>query len=293
LIACELWRLLVNIGAHREILSTLRLQPFEAITQNNPRLALKFVVPGYLAQSFTVRERASCFLHHYRHLHAALPESVLRKILQEDVTLQSFSKGVHSFSFTLSLPEPCFDQEGELSLNLQVDGKKVFNLSFTIVPGRVLKSEVAEALLISRLQGTPGCNSQIKLARKELKDYSPRGLLLAALQGIADALGIREIAAVNASNQKSYTKGCPAILKNGYDLFFTKAGMVETSVGFYSSPVPIQGRPLASFKGRARARAKKRRAIRQQIRLACADSISEITGRASNSVSKSVCLAPV
>lgn len=276
LIACELWQLFVNINARHEILRLLKLRPFDEIARKNPRLALKYVVPGYLARSLKVTQRVSCFLHHYRRIYAALPEGFLRQMLEAEVSLHHFSNDFSSFSFTLGSPEPCFDQEGELALNLQVNGKKVFNLSFTIVPGWVLNLGAPEALLISRLQGRPGCNSEIRLARRAFNDYSPRSLLLAALQGIADALGVHQIAAVTAGNQKSYIKGNPAAFQNGYDGFFTRAGMMRTSCGFYSSSVPIEGKALALFKGRARSRANQRRAVRQQIRFACANCLSEM-----------------
>ena len=105
---------------------------------------------------------------------------------------------------------------------------------------------------VIRCLGTKNCNAQIKLARKVLCDYSPRAMLIAALQGIADAFGIGEIEAVCATRQRSYTEECSAIFKKGCDDFFTKLGMVKTVTGFYSSPIPIKGKPLASFNGRAR-----------------------------------------
>ena len=292
LIAHELWGLLNNIGAHREILATLRLKPFDQIVRNDPGLALKYVVPGYLARGFTVRERVSCLLHRYRRLYASLPEHVLRQVLQKEVILHEIVEDGSRFTFALGFPEPHNDKEGELSLNLQVDGKTIFNLSFTIVPGWVLKSAASEALLISRLQGKPGCNSQIRLARRALNDYSPRSLLLAALQGIADSLGISEIEAVTATNQKSYVRGFPTLFENGYDRFFSAAGMVKTSVGFYSASIPIEGRPLESFKGRARLRAKKRRARRQQIRSGCALFLGEKVCRTGGSDSGASPLGP-
>jgi hypothetical protein len=232
-------------------------------------------------------------LHHYKRIHAALPESVLGQVLQGSITLYEIAKGGNRFAFTVGLPERIVNKEGELSLDLRVDGKEIFNLCFTIVPGWVLRSEAPEALLISRLQGKPGCNSQIKLARKALNDYSPRNLLLAALQGIADGLGVGEMEAVNATNQKSYIKGCAATFKNGYDSFFTNAGLVKTAAGFYSSPIPIESKPLALFKGRAKLRARKRWANRQQIRSACADFLLNITGRATDSACGTICLAAV
>src|ERR1035441_10718261 len=74
----ESWRLLTNIGVEREIRALLKLRPFDEIIQDNPRLALKFVIPNYLARCFTIDERASCFLHHYRRIHAELSDCVLR-----------------------------------------------------------------------------------------------------------------------------------------------------------------------------------------------------------------------
>lgn len=285
----EVWWLLTNIGTQREILRLLRLRPFAGIVQVNPELPFKYLIPDYLVRGLTVTERASCFLHHYKRMHSALPEEVLRKIMEGEVILYKIAKDGNSFAMTIGMSRYPFEKEGELSLYLQVDGKKVFNLSFNIVPGWVVKSEAPEALLISQLQGIPGCNSQIRLARRALNDYSPRTLLLAALQGIADAIGIGEIVAVCAMRQRSYENGCPSILKSGYDDFFVQLGMVKTVDGFYSSPIPIQGKPLASFKPRARSRARKRRANRQQIRLACADFLIKITDPAASPASGSIC----
>jgi uncharacterized protein VirK/YbjX len=268
-IACEFWRLLTNISTQREILSLLSLTPFDEIARKTPALAFKYVVPDYLARGFTVKERASCFLHHYKRMHAVLSENALRQILQGNVSLHEISNGVNDFTLTMGLSEPVGRLEGELSVDLRVDGKRIFNLSFTIVPGWVVKSEAEEILLITRLQGTLGCHSQIRLARKAFHEFSPKKLLLAVLQGIAEVFGIRELVAVCGTNQRGYEKEYAATLKRSYDDFFAHLGMVKTASGFYSSRIPIEGKPLASIKGRNRSRARKSRAMRRQIHLAC------------------------
>lgn len=281
-IAGEFWRYLINIGMRREVLRLLTLRPYAKIVQNNPRFAFKYLAPNYLARGFTIKERASCFLHHYRRMYAALPENVLNQILQGAVTLHEIAEGGNRFTLSISSPELIGDREGELSLDMQVDGRKVFNLSFTIVPGWVVKSDVAEILLITRLQGTSRCRPQIRLARKAFHEFFPGKLLLAALQSIADTFGIGELDAVCATKQRAYSKEYSAILKGDYDDFYAKVGMVKTAAGFYSSPVPIEDRPLASFKGRNRSRARKRRAIRQQIQSACAAFLLGATDRAAH-----------
>jgi uncharacterized protein VirK/YbjX len=221
-------------------------------------------------------------------MHAALPESVLRQILQGDVTFYEISNGGNCFALTIGSAKAPFDKEGELSLCLKVDERNVFDMSFTIVPGWVLRSAAAEILLITRLQGTSGCSPQIKHVRKCLHEYSPRKLLLAALQGIADAFGIAELEAVCATNQSSYGKRGAVISKRSYDDFFTQLGMTTTTTGFYSCPIPIEDRPLASFKGRNRSQARRRRAMRQQIQSACAAVLLGAVDRASDSSSGAV-----
>ena len=281
--AGEFWRFLFNIGRHREILRLLKLPPFDEIAQNNPGFAFKYVVPIYLTRGFTAAERVSCFLYHYRRMHATLPENVLRQILQGDVTLHEISNGVNRFALTMGLPGQRGHLEGELSLDLRANGKRVFNLSFTIVPGWVVKSYVAEILLITRLQGTLGSRPEIRLVRKVFHEFFPGKLLLAALQGIAAAFGIGELDAVCATNQPYYVKKYASNFQSAYDDFFAELGMVKTAAGFYSSSIPIEGRPLASFKGRNRSRARKRRAMRQQIQSACAAFLLEAADRAAHS----------
>ena len=177
-------------------------------------------------------------------MHATLPEDVLRQVLQREVSLHEIVEDGDRFVFALGLPEPHHDdKEGELSLNLQVNGKTIFNLSFTIVPGWVLKSEAPEALLIiAASRHDRGAIPRIRLARRALNDYSPRRLLLAALQGIADALGVDEIAAVSAQIRSRIQRNSLTIFENGYDRFFTKAGMLKLHMASILGPIPIDGK---------------------------------------------------
>ncbi len=281
----ETWLVLVNIGTHRKILQLLKLKPFDEIARGNPRFAFKYVTPNYLARGFTVRERVSCFLHHYRRLHETFPEGGLRQILLKDLRIHEISNGANCFAITIGLPDANSRLEGELSLNLLINGKIIFGLSFTVVPGWVVRSDVAEILLVTRLQGAPGCTAEIKSACRAVYYYSPRDVLLATLGGIAETLAITRIEAIAAKMQRAYTEDRSEIFTNSYDNFFTEAGMSKTSTGFYSSPVPIEGRPLESYKGSAKWRAKKRRLMVQHIRLSCSQSLLGAADSSSRDVS--------
>ncbi len=266
-----LWRGLTHLRTYREVLRLiLGVSPFQEILQNNPRFAYKYLTDDYLARGFSVSESAASFMHHYRRLHALLPDSLLRQILQEEVTLYVIPERGDRFALTLGLSRP-YDNEGEVTLRLRVDGEIVFVLSFTIVPGWVVESQAAETCLITRLQGIKGCFRQIGDATRAMHDVAPARLLLAALQGVADAFGIGTVAAVPAERQTSYTMDCALAFKEAYDDLFTELGLTKSKTGFFSSALPIEQKPLTSIKRGHRVRAKKKRAFKQQVQLACAD----------------------
>jgi uncharacterized protein VirK/YbjX len=262
------WGALTNIGMRREILQLLDFPPYAELAQRSSRFVLKFLARDFLVRGLTVAERASCFVHHYRRLRAVLPERLLRQTLQHDTILCEIGEGSNHFTLTMGLPK-ALDKEGEMSINLLVDGETVFVLSFAIVPGCVVKSEAADVLLISHLQGIKGAYSQIHLATKTLHDVAPGAILLAAVQGIAIAWGIGQLAGVCATRQTCYTEDLDAIFKSNYDEFFTELGMVRHPDGFFLSPVPMKNKPLKYIKQGHKLRTKEKRAFKLQIQFAC------------------------
>jgi hypothetical protein len=276
-----LWRGLTHLGTHRKVLRFLfKLPPLAEFVFSNPTFAIKYLAPRYLARGLTVAERASCFQYHYRRLYAALPDQLLRRTLKEDLTIHEIPEGVNLFALTMGLSRP-YGEEGELSLHLCVNSEIAFILSFTIVPGSVVQSQAGEILLISRLQGVKGAYPQISAATKALHDVAPAALLFAALQGIADAFGIGEIAAVSVARQSSYHRDYAAFFQEAYDDFFAEVGMSKGATGFYHAPVPLQGKPLAFIKHGHKLRTKEKRAFKQEIKLVCADFFEEFAPAAS------------
>jgi uncharacterized protein VirK/YbjX len=214
-------------------------------------------------------------------LYAALPDQLLRRTLREDLTIHEIPEGANRFTLTMGLSRP-YGEEGELSLHLRVNGEIAFILSFTIVPGWVVQSQAAEILLITRLQGVKGAYPPISLATRALHDVAPAALLLAALQGVAVAFGIGEIAGVSAARQSSYHRDYATFFKEAYDDFFTEVGMSKGATGFYHSSVPIQGKPLALIKQGHKLRTREKRAFKQEIKLACADFFKKFAPAASH-----------
>jgi len=137
-----------------------------------------------------------------------------------------------------------------------------------------VNSEASEVLLISRLQGMKGSYREIHLATRALHNVAPDAVLLAALQGIADAFGIREIAAVTAARQGSGTKDSLAAFKQAYDDFFTGSESLKPPQAFSLLQFSRAKAPRKHQKGH-RIRTKEKRAFKQRIQSACAAFFAE------------------
>jgi uncharacterized protein VirK/YbjX len=269
------WNTLTGINTHRKILQLIKLPPYAEAALNDPRFAFKYLTLDYLGHGFSLSERAACFVHHYRRLYALLPDVCLRRVLQGNITLYEVSEDDHRFAITMGLSTPQ-DNEGEMSLNLIVDGGLVFILGFTIVPGWVAGLKTPEILLITRLQGLRGVYRQISLATKLMHDVAPGALLLAALQGVASAFGIDEMAGINAARQRAAESEQWAIsIEKSYDAFYLELGMTKTPAGFFFSPIPMKEKPLSLIKHGHKIRTKDKRAFKQDVRLACAEFLKE------------------
>lgn len=257
---------LLSIQTHRSVRRLLKLPAFIDTVENNPKFAIKYLTRQYLAQGLTIAERAACFLHHYERLQTLLPDRPLRQVLHWDVPLHEIHDDQKCFTLSMGRSRPCY-KEGELSLHLKIDGEIFFTLGFTIVPGWVVRTHAAEVLLISRLQGTYGCYpDQMKLATKAMQGIRPRTALLCALEGIAEACDIREVAGVSAVRHTSHCAVCEPSLLKAYDDFFAELGFVRNAAGFFIVPVPREEIPLEQISPGNRARARKNRAFKQQIR---------------------------
>jgi len=243
-----IWRGFTHARTHREVLRyLLRLPPYAELVFSSQSFAFKYLIKNYLAQGFSVAECVACFLYHYQRLQAALPDSLLRRILKENVTIHEIHEDSNRFILTMGKSKPII-KEGELSLHLRVEGKVVFILSFTIVPGWVVNSQAAEILLVSRIQGVKGAFARISLATKTLHDVAPDALLFAALQGVANAFGIGEIVSVSSTKQSSYIQDEDADFKEAYDGFFAGLDIPKDEAGFFHIPLPFQEKPLVFIK---------------------------------------------
>jgi uncharacterized protein VirK/YbjX len=275
-----LWRMSTNMRMQFKVLRLLQVRVIASFVCSNPRFLFKYLPPRYLARDLPAPTRTACFLHHYRTLHRGLSDGLLRQILQGDVALFQMREGEHLFEITMGRSRHVahtrhVDHEGELSLNLLVDGDHVFILSFTIVPGWVVESGSPEVLMITRIQGGLDVFQKILLVSKAMGGVPPEMLLLAVLQGVGEAFGIRQMAGVSAVRHLCYCQEDDAIFKRAYDEFFTRIGAARNPAGYFVASFPLAEKPMSEVKRGQKTRARARRALKMRMAIDAFETLRE------------------
>ena len=90
-------------------------------------------------------------------------------------------------------------------------------------------------------------------------------LLMAALQGIAEAEGLSQIVGVCASNHPSHNAEKAESLDQAYDQFFAALGAEAPSDGFFRLAVPLRQKPLSEIGRHHRGRTKVKRQMKQTV----------------------------
>ena len=258
------WGVATTLPYELELHRLMKDRSFAKLLCSEPRFRFKFLIRDYLVRKFTTSERTACFLHHYKRLQSGMPAELLLRILHEEVVLFDAQRDDVHLAISLCYSRP-FEKEGELSLNLHVDGDVVFVLSFTIAPGWVVQSEAKEVLLISRLQGTNGYFSKIRSATKAMHDVGPVALLLATLDGFGRAFNISQIAGVSALRQSTYSEAMAVSYRRSYDDCFSGLNITCNPAGFFVSPLPLEDKPMSEIKKGHKIRTREKRKLKSKI----------------------------
>ena len=251
-LARKVWIVVTNLPTQLQMLQVLSRPGFEEFFQRFPSVAYKHTEENDLARSFTSAERARAHLHHYSFLQSRFSPSSLCQVLNREIRLFEISEQGHAFAIDLAAALEG-DYEGELRMNFLADGADIFILSFTFVSGSVVGSSAQDAILISCNQGTQGAQATIGMATRALLGVCPQALLVSALEGIAEAIGITEIVCVSVANQATDFSEVHSTFAQKYDEFFDSWGATFASPGFYTLPVPFPQKPLQEIKQIGRA----------------------------------------
>lgn len=263
------WSFLSTLRSQMDLFRIFSLPAFKRIVLLDPIFPLRHLSREFLFPGLSAKERTASILHHYRLLTSRMSTHFLRQFGNSGVSVLEHRQDGKHFVVSLGLPAGNALMEGESVLQLLVDGLPVYVLQFTIVPGWLLNAEQQDVIFVQRLQGVKGCFEQVRAATRAFSDVAPRLLLITALQGIAAAWGIHEMACISAESQicskRTKAEGSAALFRDAYDDFFVELGARRVSKDFFSLLLPIEEKPIQLVGNGHKARTRRRRAFRHEI----------------------------
>ena len=263
-------RIVADLPQQISAFQLLRIGALARFVYSNPKFLFKHLPPKYLIRDLPAPTRTACFVHHYQRLSAVLSERLFEQILVEDVALFHLCQDDHRFEICMGRARQVansrhVDHEGELSLNLLVDGAHVFVLFVHHRPGVGGGIQAAEVLVVTRIQGSLGVFPQISLLSKAMHGIPPEMLLMTALQGVGEAFGIRAMAGVSAERHLCYEEEDDAIFKRSYDELFMKIGAIKNEAGYFEATFPLPEKALSEVKRGQKTRTRTRRAFKLEV----------------------------
>lgn len=213
--------------------------------------------PAYLVHGLSLRQRFEAALYHYRHEAQTFDAALLEQVYSpEGFVLWAAEVDGHQFSIRLGLAGE-ESLEGDLSMRLIADGRGIGTMNFVWADGAMFGAASGPTVFISRCQTHTW--PEITVFRACFKQNSPPYFCLAALSGIAQACGVRELFAVHHSAQISYEPKYASNFRNSYDEFWEKFNATRATPQAFRLALPLQLRDLSELKSKHRSRAEGRR----------------------------------
>jgi uncharacterized protein VirK/YbjX len=239
--------------------------PMRPLFRVEPRLMFKFL-QDYLTADLSRSERAAMLIHHYAFLNERVDPIFFEEIVDHRLDLWELKTGDNAYRICLLFPRTPHT-EGDLTLIFEADGCDIYNLSFTFGPGAIAGLDVADAMYIARVQGKGRGLDRIREATRDCVDVSPAALLLAAAEGIAQALDLDTMVGIGAVSQVM-TKGNRKLenLVKAYDEFWTAAGGTRLDRHMYRLAVPSSGKPILAVKRDHRSRTHRKRRFKRSVK---------------------------
>lgn len=224
---------------------------------------------NYLAKGLSLRQRVRCVLTHYRFEDATFDAAYKRAVYRDGgLVLWQHDTNGGQVAVRLGMAQR-LNAEGDLTLSLLADGKCVHRLSFSWVDERFAGTAglggPGMLPFIARNQGPrAGAADAVDAFRRAFPHNSPlvttpAFFCFAALQGIAQALGMDQVVAVKSAWHCAYAPGAATHFANAYDGFWRILGGNEMPGRAWHIALPFHARPLADMASKHRKRAALRR----------------------------------
>ncbi|MFL6676152.1 MAG: DUF535 family protein [Massilia sp.] len=220
----------------------------------------------YLAKNLSLRERVECILAHYRFEEASFSPTYKLKVYRSG-GLMLWSKLVGETHCALHLVlADRYAAEGDLSITLTVNGEVLHSIDFSWVCGKFAGSKAAMLPFVSANQGRWRRDHHVHDKFNATFPLSaPNFFCYAAMQGLAQAIGVTEVIGVSSELQVCYSSDDVKHFHNAYEAFWEAVGGVALAPRGYRLPVPQPMKPLSEVAAKHRKRSALRRAALKEI----------------------------
>ncbi|GLS17839.1 hypothetical protein GCM10007874_08540 [Labrys miyagiensis] len=259
---------------HRRVAKALSKPVFRNILKRQPQLTIKYLHYRHLVRGISTDERAATMIHHYDFLGAKFASAFVATVLDKEACLWDYPTEAGRHRVVLKFSDPT-DNEGELTFEYQFEGVLIYLLSFSFAPGSLAGLPAETVVLLTRLQGTKSDFELLRTAMKSLRGLSAPAVLIAALHGLADGLGLVTILGVSAEAQVCYYDGQPSVFVAAYDDFFTSLGGSKLTSKFYALALPLVEKPIDEVKSNNRSRTRAQRDLKKSIAGSVQDAIMQ------------------
>lgn len=215
---------------------------------------------NHLAKGLSLRERVQRVVVHYGFEQDSFDAAYKQAVYRGD-GLPLWRHEANGRVFEIRLTMACrLNAEGDLTLIALVDGKCLHRLSFSWVDGKFAGVDLPILPFAARNQGYREDGSDALDAFEQAFPHnSPSFFCFAALNGIAQALGMNRIVGVKSTCQSAYEPAAQKHFANAYDGFWQTLGGVSMPGRTYEIALPLQLRPLSETPAKHRKRAATRR----------------------------------
>ena len=219
----------------------------------------------YLAQGLSLRQRVRCVATHYQFEESRF-DAAHRRAVYRDGGLVLWRHQTDDKCFAIKLEmAPRLNAEGDLTIMLQAGVTCLHRLSFSWVDGRFAGLDAPSAVcpFVARNQGRRASSANSADAfdafERAFPNNSPSFFCFAALQGIAQALGMDRVVAVKAACQCAGGSKHDGHFANAYDGFWKTLGGVSMTGRAWRIDLPFHLKPLEEMPSKHRKRAATRR----------------------------------
>ncbi len=255
------WRLVIlasSLPSYLRYYVRLKSSRYGAVVPaGDPFFERKFVTP-YLASFLSPRQRLDIQSHLCRVLDEDFDPRRFTARLPDGIELWTLHKDGRRLSIVLRLPQRTM-LEGDLTVEVQLDGQMLHRISFAFVPGSVLGRPEANLVFIGGSQGVHGTRELAREAARLAGEINPPNLLLIALRALAAGMGTAMIAGVAAACQSVVGRADTTSLGAYDDLWRANHG--EAHDGYFVMPVDVPENE--AIEGANRSRTRRKRRLRQ------------------------------